>query len=206
MARELTVRQKRVLEFIKGFIRGHGYPPTVRDIGRHFGLQPRAIFDHLQALERKGYIERRSSGARALVLKDHQKGRPGHEEVIELPILGRVAAGGPLLASENIEGTFPLPLDWVKGEAFLLRVKGESMVGAHILDGDYALVRSQPSAENGDIVVALIGEEAVVKRFYREGERLLLKPENPSMEPLVVKEGDENLQVLGKVIGVFRRL
>ncbi|MBI5167822.1 MAG: repressor LexA [candidate division NC10 bacterium] len=204
MAKGLTLRQKEVLEFIRGFIREHGYPPTVRDIGKHFGLQPRAVFDHLRALERKGYIERRSSGARALVLKDHQE--PPREEFIEVPILGRVAAGGPLLASENVEGTFPLPSDWVKGEAFLLRVKGESMIGAHILDGDYALVRRQPSAENGDIVVALIGEEATVKRLYREGEHVLLKPENPSMEPLVLREGDEGLQVLGKVIGVFRRL
>lgn len=198
----LTERQRAILEFIKDFVREQGLPPTVREIGEHFGLDPHAVHDHLKALERKGYLKRDSSKARSLRLVEAlEEGR-----VEQVPVLGRVQAGLPLLAVENVEGSLPVAEDWLGGgEAFFLKVKGDSMVGAHIQDGDYVLVRRQEVAEHGDIVVALLDDEATVKRLYRRGRALFLQTENPTMAPIEVK-GEDRFRILGKVIGVLRRL
>lgn len=209
----LTARQREVLEFIRRFMTEAGYPPTVREIGAHFGFVPRSVFDHLKALERKGYLRRTASKSRSLQILDAPGGLPPapFAQVVarfrELPILGRVAAGEPLLAEQNIEGTFPVARDWVNGEeAFLLKVQGESMIGAHILPGDYALVRRQETAENGDIVVALVNDEATVKRVFFKKDVVVLQPENPAMPPLQVRRGEKTFQIIGKVLGILRKL
>jgi repressor LexA len=190
-----------------------GYPPTVREIGAHFGFVPRSVFDHLKALERKGYLRRVASKSRSLQLMDPSHASPltppvrGVAPHRELPILGRVAAGEPLLSEQNVEGTFTISRDWVNGdEAFLLKVQGESMIGAHILPGDYAVVRRQSTAENGDIVVALVNDEATVKRVLLKKDAVVLQPENPAMPPIQVRRGDKTLQIIGKVIGILRKI
>jgi repressor LexA len=210
---ELTSRQREVLNFIMTFIKGRGYPPSVREIGERFNIYPRAAFDHLKALERKGYLKRRNSMSRGLEILVFQQTGPHGEHlrkevkpmIRELPVLGRVAAGKPTLAVENVEGTIPLPPEWAKGkEVFLLRVKGESM-SPYILPDDYVVVRSQPSAENGDVVVSLVGEEATVKRFFKKGRKIELKPDNERWETIQIEEGSGEVRILGKVIGVFRK-
>jgi repressor LexA len=210
----LTARQREILDFIRQFIARVGYPPTVRDIGAHFGFVPRSVFDHLKALERKGYLKRDAAKSRSLqILNDpatpaisHTPFRSPHA-FREVPILGRVAAGEPLLAEQNLEGSLAVSRDWVNGgEAFILQVQGESMIGAHILPGDHAVVRRQEAAENGDIVVALLNDEATVKRVFFRGDEVLLQPENPAMEPIVVRQGETRFQILGKVTGILRRL
>jgi repressor LexA len=204
--RELTRRQREVLAFMRSFSQRHGVPPTVREIGGRFGFTPRAAFDHLRALERKGELRRRPTAgrtSRALTLPERGVATR------QVPVLGRIAAGEPLLAEQNVEGTLPLAADWLarKGdEVFALRVRGESMVGAHILEGDLVLVRRQESAEPGDIVVALLDNEATVKRFARQGSAIVLKPEHPSMAPIVVRPGRKDFKILGKVVGLVREL
>ncbi|NWF92843.1 MAG: repressor LexA [Syntrophaceae bacterium] len=219
---ELTSRQREIFDYIKGFIKERGYPPSVREVGEHFHIYPRAAFDHLRALEKKGYLKRRGSMSRGLEIlvfqeveshgpyrragldEEHLR-REGRPWVREIPVVGRVEAGKPTLAVEHVEGTIPLPIEWVKGkEVFLLKVKGESM-SPFILPGDYVLVRSQSSAENGDVVVTLVGEEATVKRFYKKGGKIELKPENERWETIQIEEGSREVQILGKVIGVFRK-
>ncbi len=215
MRAPLTARQREVLEFIRGFMTRMGSPPTVREIGSHFGFVPRSIFDHLKALERKGYLRRTASKSRSLQLVDSPLASPApspppsassylHREI---PILGRVAAGQPLLAEQNLEGTLPVPRDWLSGEeAFLLKVQGDSMIDAHILPGDHALVRRQETAQNGDIVVALLNDEATVKRIYFKPDEIVLQPEHPTMKAIHVKKGDKSFQVLGKVVGILRKI
>ena len=210
---ELTARQREIFNFIRSFIKARGYPPSVREIGGHFRIYPRAAFDHLKALERKGYLKRQGSmsrGLEVLVFQRHgsreddprKEGRP---LIREVPILGRVAAGRPTLATEHVEETLSLPAEWVKGEeVFLLKVKGDSMF-PYILPDDYVVVRSQPSAENGDVVVTLIGEEATVKRFFKKGRRIELKPDNERWETIQIHEGSGEARILGKVIGVYRK-
>src|SRR5574341_773168 len=207
----LTSRQREILEFIRHFMVQAGYPPTVREIGAHFGFVPRSVFDHLKALERKGYLRRVASKSRSLQILDapgvsHSAPRPPGA-FRELPILGRVAAGEPLLSEQNVEGTLTISRDWVNGDdAFLLKVQGESMIGAHILPGDYAVVRRQTTAENGDIAVALVNDEATIKRVYLKKDLIVLQPENPAMPPIQVRRGDKSIQIVGKVIGILRRL
>lgn len=217
----LTGRQREVLEFVRLFLERTGYPPTVREIGAHFGFVPRSIFDHLKALERKGYLKRDAAKSRSLQILDPGPASIPHspsaaqqagalrppQSYRELPIVGRVAAGQPLLAEQNIEGSFALSRDWVNGdEAFLLKVQGESMLGAHIAPGDYAVVRRQTAAENGDIVVALLNDEATIKRILFRGDEIVLQPENPAMDPIVVRRGETGLQIVGKVVGILRKL
>ncbi len=209
----LTARQREILEFIRRFTAQIGYPPTVREIGAHFGFVPRSVFDHLKALERKGYLRRDAAKSRSLQILDAPDTLPqaattrGTAPYREIPVLGRVAAGEPLLSEQNVEGAFTLPREWVNGdEAFLLKVQGESMVGAHILPGDHALVRRQSTAEHGDIVVALVNDEATVKRVLFRPEEIILQPENPAMAPIHVKKGEKSFQILGKVIGLLRKL
>jgi repressor LexA len=206
--REMTARQREVLGFIRSFTERHGAPPTVREIGERFGFTARAAFDHLRALERKGMLQRRVTDkrvSRTLVLAQRPGGRRGGAR--EVPVLGRIAAGAPIHAAQNLEGTIPVSADWLerKGEdVFALRVRGESMIEAHIVDGDLVLVRPQASAQPGDIVAALVDDEATVKRFARDGERVVLKPEHPTMKPIVVEPGRADFRILGKVLGVMR--
>ena len=212
----LTQRQREVYEFVVRYTDGHGYPPTVREIGEAVGLaSPSTVHAHLANLERAGYLRRDPTKPRALELTRRERAATGATatlpdvgEVRVLPLVGEIAAGGPLLAEENIEDHLAVP-DTVSrgGEEFLLRVKGDSMIEAGILEGDYVVVQRQQTARNGDIVVALAGEdeaadEATVKRFFRESGRIRLQPENSAMEPLY----PQHVQILGKVIGVFRRV
>ena len=207
--RELTDRQQEVLNFIRTFTARHGLPPTVREIGSRFRVTPRAAFDHLRALERKGALQRRASTgrtSRALTIA----GAPV-STFRSVPVLGRIAAGQPLLAEENREGELPVAASALPGggdDVFALRVRGESMIDAHICDGDLVLVRRQDSAQPRDIVVALLGDggdaEATVKRYLRDGPRVVLKPEHPTMAAIVVDPRERELRVLGKVIGVLR--
>ena len=206
----LTARQRQVLDFMRSFTERHGVPPAVREIGERFGFTARAAFDHLRALEKKGMLERRVTGKRAsrtLVVPDRRSARrPGRDEI---PLLGRIAAGAPRLAEEQWEEGVPLSPDWLAAqgqEVFALRVTGDSMVQAHIVDGDLVLVRRQDTARVGDVVAALVDNEATVKRFAREGEAVVLKPEHPTMAPIVVPPGRSDVRILGKVIGVLRRV
>lgn len=201
MARKLTERQKEVLKAILQSLKQRGFPPTIRELQEELGVvSPRGIICHLQALEKKGYIQRDSSarGIRVLMTPEGES-----EEVIYLPLIGRVAAGSPLWAEENIEGWIPVPRQLVgqQRNAFLLRVIGDSMTDAHILDGDLVIVHPQPTAEEGEIVVALLEDEATVKRLKREGRQLFLMPANPRYRPIPVTEG---VSIQGKVVGLLR--
>ena len=210
--RELTARQREVLAFIRSFTARHGVPPTVREIGEKFRVTPRAAFDHLRALERKGMLQRRHSvgrTSRALTLSEPASGTPFRS----VPVLGRVAAGTPLLAEENRDGELPLAAASLPNggeDVFALRVRGDSMIDAHICDGDLVVVRRQDTAAPNDIVVAAVasdatGEaEATVKRYVRDGGRVVLKPENPAMAPIVVDPKEREVRILGKVIGLLR--
>lgn len=202
MQARLTNRQREILEFIREFANENGYPPTMREICGRFGFQPRAATNHVNALIRKGYLAKKPMKSRSLeVIGSSRRG------LRELPIVGRVAAGEPILAIENIEGAVMLPADWVQGtECFLLRVEGDSMVDAHICSGDYVVVKRQPTAEQGDIIVALLNDEATVKRILFENERVVLKPENKHMEPIVVRNGEKSIRIIGKVTGVWRNI
>src|SRR5262245_16248888 len=208
--RELTSRQRDILGFVSRFSTEHGVPPTVREIGARFRMTPRAAFDHLKALERKGALRRRESAgrtSRALTVVR----APEVDETPRIPILGRIAAGAPLLAEEHRDGALPIIPEALPGppeDFFALRVRGESMIEAHICDGDLVVVRRQDSAQPNDIVVALLGDggepEATVKRFLRDGDHVVLKPENATMPPIVVDPRARPVAILGKVIGVLR--
>jgi repressor LexA len=206
----LTDRQRQILDFLTKYVDGHGYPPTVREIGEAVGLaSPSTVHAHLANLERAGLLRRDPTKPRAIELRREPKAAPvPATDVHKLPLVGEVAAGGPLLAEENIEDYLAVPEPLSRGgEEFLLRVKGDSMINAGILDGDFAVVHRQADAQNGEIVVALAGEdestnEATLKRFFRENGRVRLQPENHALEPIYA----EHVQILGKVIGVFRQL
>ena len=198
----LTEKQRQVLVFVEEFCVLKGYPPTVREVAAHFGIQPRAGADHLAALKKKGYLHREPGRSRGLALSPRTPG-----PVVEVPILGRIAAGRPLLANENIEDTLPLPRSWVRGEeAFLLKVTGESMAPL-LQPGDLIMVRVQPRVARGEIAVVLVEEEATLKRVYEEAGSLVLKGDNPDFTPLrfAPQEADQ-VQVLEKVVGVYRNL
>jgi repressor LexA len=202
---DLSARQKQILSYIKQNINAKGYPPSVREIGKAVGLSSSStVHAHLSTLEQKGYLRRDPTKPRAIEVTDGFWSSRFTKEMIDVPIVGKVTAGQPILAVENIEDTFPLPQDFTqsKNDLFILTVSGESMVEAGILDGDYILVEKIQTAKNGDIVVALLEDEATVKRFFRENGFIRLQPENRTMEPIIVKD----VQVLGKVIGVFRRI
>jgi repressor LexA len=202
----LSKRQAEILDFIKSEMQKKGYPPSVREIGKAVGLSSSStVHSHLTALERKGYVRRDPSKPRALEVLDFRATELPitSKKIRNIPLVGRIAAGKPLLAQENIEDTFPLPVDFASDEnCFMLRVQGESMVNAGIMPNDYVIVRQQSAADDGDIVVALIDDEATVKRFYRESDSIRLEAENPRMEPIRSRD----VTVLGKVIGVVRRI
>jgi repressor LexA len=197
MTTYLTDRQKEILDFVRKSQEKQGYPPSLREIARHFGMVgTRAVEKHLAALERKGAL-RKGSGARALQITGQSHGRA-------VPIIGKVAAGKPILAEENRSGSLTLDTTIARWkDAFLLKVKGESMREIGILDGDLVLVRPQPDADSGEIVVAMIEGEATVKRLIKKRGSILLKPENPAFEPIIINE-NQPLQLIGKVVGVFR--
>ncbi len=202
MRKKLTTKQKEILDYIIDYIKDKGYPPVVRDIASHFKMSSKGAYDHLLAIEKKGYIRRNPTKPRAIELLDFID-RDFPDPVINIPVLGKVAAGEPLLATENIERIISISSDMVRTEKpFALKIKGDSMVNAGILDGDYVIVKQQNTAEQGDIVVALIGDEATVKRFYKESGYIRLQPENHSMNPIIVKD----VIILGKVIGLFREI
>ena len=198
----MTDKQQAVLEFVEEFCRSQGYPPTVREVAAHFGIQPRAAADHLEALNRKGRLHREPGRSRGLVLSSRLQGA-----VVEVPVLGRIAAGQPLLAAENVEDTLPLPRAWVRDEeVFLLKVSGESMAPL-LLPGDLVMVRVQSRVARGEIAVALIDDEATLKRVYEEAGGLVLKGDNPDFTPLRFAPAEAaEVRILGKVVGVYRNL
>ncbi|HIU51151.1 MAG TPA: transcriptional repressor LexA [Candidatus Merdicola faecigallinarum] len=209
---DLNKRERAILSFIEKQINAFGYPPSVREIGKAVGLSSTAtVHGYLAKLEQKGYIRKESQKGRTLRLikgsdkrvdpepKDFYNGK----EMVEVPVIGKITAGAPILAVENVTDTFPIPIDFVGNcESFMLTVRGESMIEAGILDGDYILVKKQNHANNGEIVVALIGDEATVKTFYKEKDHIRLQPENSTMDPIIVPD----CNILGKVAGVFRKM
>ena len=221
---ELTTTQEKVLHFLEKFVGERGYPPTLREIATHFGLKgPKAPQKTLNILERKGYIKREAGGSRAIEILPkagrrkvgERKGRslntdlvdPASVQTFPIPIVGRVTAGPPILALENIEGYIHLDRTFVSSkDVFLLRVQGDSMIDAHIQEGDFALVKPQSSAENGEIVVALIEDEATIKRIFQERDLVRLEPANPTMEPILIKKRDKKVAIVGKVVGIFRKI
>jgi len=199
----LTQRQKQVLDFIAQYIEAYGAPPTLREISSHIGISGTATaLHHLKAIEKKGFLIRREGSSRGIVLT----GKAGKSEVlVSLPIIGTVNAGLPQPAVESIEGYCAISTEWVKGDGcFFLKVRGDSMIEAHILDGDLALIRPQPTAENGEIVVALIDGAATLKRFYHEGDHIRLQPENRQMEPILIHENDAETVIVGKLLKTIR--
>src|SRR5437660_3193904 len=203
---ELTGRQQEIWDFLVGYVDRHGYPPTVREIGSAVGLaSPSTVHAHLANLERAGLLRRDPTKPRALELLAREKSTREPGELPKLPLLGQIAAGGPLLAEQNVEDEIAVP-ETLHGD-FLLRVKGDSMIEAGILEGDVVVVQRAQDARNGEIVVALAGDdetadEATVKRFFRENGRVRLQPENSALEPIYA----DYVQILGKVVGVFREL
>ena len=196
---KISKKQKEILEFMKSEILSKGFPPSVREICEAVGLKSTSsVHAHLETLERNGYIHRDPTKPRAIEILDDTFNL-NRTEMVNVPIIGRVAAGSPILAQENIEGYFPVPMEYMPNEqTFMLNVKGESMINAGILDGDRVIVRQQPTAENGDMVVALTEEnEATVKRFYKEDGYYRLQPENDHMDPIII-HGE--ITILGKVI------
>jgi len=224
MSEPLTDRQEKILAFIKKSIQEQGYPPTIREIGEHFGIRStNGVNDHLKALERKGYLLRGELKSRALSVIDggrsparllrmsrRELSAVGEGEVVQVPVVGKVAAGEPILAQENI--TDHVRIDSVLlgdsgRKVFALRVSGDSMIGDGILDGDYIFVRKQLQADPGEIVVAMIEDEATVKRFYPEGDRVRFQPSNPRLKPIYVSRDDfRETQIIGVVVGVYRKM
>ena len=211
----INKREKAILKFIEKEMGENGYAPSVREIGKAVGLKSTAtVHNYLAKLAEKGYIKKEEQKGRTLRLlkggngedmakKQEDKNYYTGKEMVEVPVIGKITAGEPILAVENITDTFPIPIDFVgNSESFMLTVRGESMIEAGILDGDYILVKRQNTAENGQIVVALIDDSATVKTFYKEKDHIRLQPENSTMDPIIVP----NCEILGKVAGVFRKM
>ncbi|HEY5584498.1 MAG TPA: transcriptional repressor LexA [Ruminiclostridium sp.] len=215
MAKKNSTKQQEILDYIYKCVNENGYPPSVREICVAVGFKSTStVHAYLQKLTDSGVLYKDPTKPRAIkILKNsnintkgvHSDSKEGYytsREMVEVPVVGKVAAGQPILAVENITDTFPLPVEFVQnGDAFMLRVQGDSMIEAGILDRDFILVKQQASANNGDIVVALIGDEATCKTFFREKDHIRLQPENSRLEPIIVKD---DVSILGKVIGVFR--
>ena len=197
----ISDKQKEILEYMKQEILNKGYPPTVRDICEAVKLKSTSsVHSHLETLEKNGYIRRDPTNPRAIEIIDDNFNLT-RREVTNVPMVGRVAAGEPILAVENIDSYFPIPTEYMpNAESFMLKVKGESMINAGIFDGDQILVEKCSTARNGDMVVALVDDSATVKTFYKEGDHIRLQPENDSMDPIIV----DNCEIMGKVFGVFR--
>lgn len=205
MYEDLSQKQLEILLYIKSEIQRQGYPPAVREICKGVGLKSTStVHAHLETLESKEYIRKDPSKPRAIeILDKNDDFLLTKKKTVDIPILGKVTAGTPILAVENIEDTYPVPLDLVEGhEVFMLKIRGESMIDAGILDGDLVLVKKQTTAKNGDIIVALLDDEATIKRFFKEKDTIRLQPENQSMEPIYSKD----VIVLGKAINLFRTI
>ena len=198
---QLTAKQTEILEYIKECVLKKGYPPSVREICEAVHLKSTSsVHSHLATLEEKGYIRRDPTKPRTIEIIDEEF-NPARRELVNIPVIGSVAGGQPIMAEENISDYFPVPADFLpNADVFMLEVKGESMINAGILNGDKVIVRLQNTAENGEMVVALLDDSATVKTFYREDGHYRLQPENDSMEPIIT----DNVQILGRVIGVFR--
>lgn len=198
---KITEKQREILEYIKETILGKGYPPAVREICEAVHLKSTSsVHSHLETLEKNGYIRRDPTKPRTIEILDDDFALT-RREMVNVPVIGTVAAGMPILAEENIEDYMPIPVELLPNkEVFMLKVKGESMIEAGIYNNDKVIVAKQETAENGDKVVALVGDSATVKTFYKENDHIRLQPENASMEPIIVNE----VQILGKVIGLFR--
>lgn len=205
MAKPLSTRQKQILSCIQQHMDAHGYPPSIREIGAAVNLSSSStVHAHLKTLEEHGHIQRDAVLTRAIkLMPGAEEGRPPLEKtVVQVPIIGRVAAGKPRLAVEDIEDVFPLPQDFISGSGFMLEVVGDSMIEDGIHEGDYVVVRSQPSADNGETVVAKVDGEATVKRFYKEKQRIRLQPANKRMKPMFYPD----VEIVGKVVGLVRRM
>ncbi|WP_066719278.1 transcriptional repressor LexA [Clostridium sp. Marseille-P299] len=198
---KISSKQKEILEYLKAQIINRGYPPAVREICEAVHLKSTSsVHSHLETLEKNGYIRRDPSKPRAIEIVDDNF-NISRREVVNVPLVGTVTAGQPILAVENIDGYFPIPTEYMPNEeTFMLRVKGDSMINAGIFNGDKILVQKQTYANNGDFVVALLDDSVTVKTFYKEGDHYRLQPENDFMDPIIVTE----VQILGKVIGLFR--
>ena len=198
---KISNKQQEILDYIKSEIINRGYPPTVRDICTAVNLKSTSsVHSHLATLEREGYILRDKTKPRAIEIVDDSF-NSARCEIVNIPVVGRVAAGEPILAVQNIENYFPVPAEFISNHVtFMLKVQGESMINAGIYDGDTIIVEEANTAENGEIIVALIDDSATVKRFFREKDHIRLQPENDSMEPIIVKD----CKIIGKVIGLFR--
>ena len=198
---KISKKQSEILEYIKSQIINKGYPPSVRDICEAVDLKSTSsVHSHLETLEKNGYIRRDPTTPRAIEIIDDNFNL-ARREVVNVPIVGKVAAGEPILAVENIDSYFPVPMEFMPNEqCFMLKVKGDSMINAGIFDGDTIIVEQSQTARNGDMVVALVDDSATVKTFYREADHIRLQPENDTMEPIIVPD----CQILGKVFGVFR--
>jgi len=203
---DLTRQQERVLKFIQIFLKRHGYPPTIREIGNHIGTKwNHGVERHLNALEQKGRLNRVRDRSRGIKLSSFPDSSVADPKGIKIPILGRISAGKPILAVENVEDRIIVDQSFVRGDgSFLLMVEGSSMKNAGILDGDLVLVRQQSTAVSGEIVAALVGEEATVKRFKQDGDQIVLEPENPEFEPIY--SDSTSIEIIGKVLAVLRLL
>ena len=210
---ETTRKEKAILKFIEEQVIENGYPPSVREIGKAIGLSSTAtVHAYLAKLEKQGFIKKEDKKGRTLKVIKGTDGQPlkrenknfyAQREMVDVPVIGKITAGQPILAVENVTDTFPIPIDFVgNSESFMLTVRGESMIEAGILDGDYILVKKQNNANNGEIVVELIEDEATVKTFYKENGHIRLQPENHTMDPIIVPD----CKILGKVAGVFRKM
>ena len=207
MKKILTKRQQEILDFIEDFIRKRGYPPTLREIGNEFGISStNGVRVNLAALEKKQYIIRRPWLSRGIELVHAPKIQQGEGEIGYVPIIGKVAAGEPIFAAENIEGMLAVDDAFLSTKkVFALRVNGDSMIGAGIVDGDYVLARRQHTATPGEIVVIIIGDEITVKRYDTKSDKILLIPENEAYETRVIKKNSPDVQIAGKVVGLIRR-
>ena len=209
MAKQLTKRQQTVLETIRNWIKERGYPPTIRELGKLLGIKSlRGVTTHLDAIAKKGFLKREPR-ARSISLIDLVA---PFERALRVPVVGGIRAGEPVLAQEQVEGYVVIDGEWIgasggtsTADHFALKVKGDSMINAGILDGDFVIVRQQSTATDGDIVVALLGDEATVKRFFKENDQVRLQPEHPTMEPIVVAKS-QPLLILGRVVAVFRKM
>ena len=205
MPKPISSRQQHILRYIQQHMDAHGYPPTVREIGSNVGLSSSStVHAHLKTLQEQGHIERDAVLTRAIKLTGTggDEGRMMNKSVIQMPIIGTVAAGKPRLAVEDVEDVFPLPSDFISGDGFMLRVIGDSMIEDGIHEGDLVVVRRQQTADNGETVVAMIDNEATVKRFYKEKSRIRLQPANKRMKPMYF----DNVDIAGKVVGLVRHL
>ncbi len=204
--KDLTNKQKQILDFIIEYIKTKNYPPSIREIADHFKITPKGAYDHLKAIEKKGFIKTEKNRSRAIELtKTQQEVNEWTQDIFKIPLVGRVAAGSPILAEENIEEYLTFPRSMIpyhsEKEIFALRVTGDSMIEAKINDGDIAIIQKTSVANNGDIVVALIEDEATLKYFYKEKDHIRLEPANPKYKPIITKDAI----IIGKLIGLYRR-